>query len=145
MIVARRAFHLHSNIAHIRLMNSKYLYWGATILIALFAVFSGAMYFIAEAPAQTIERLGYPDYFRILLGIGKLIGAVVLLAPLPRSLKEWTYAAFTIDFIMAFVSHAMVGDPVSALIMPVVALALLMTSYAGYHQYVLAEEETMTA
>lgn len=126
-------------------MNSKYLYWGATILIALFAVFSGAMYFIAEAPAQTIERLGYPDYFRVLLGIGKVIGAAALLAPLPRSLKEWTYAAFTIDFSMAFISHAVVGDPVSALIMPVVALALLLTSYAGYHQNILADADKATA
>lgn len=121
-------------------MNSKYLYWGSTVLIALFAAFSGAMYFIAEAPAQTIERLGYPDYLRVLLGIGKLIGAAALVAPLPRSLKEWTYAAFTIDFVMAFISHAVVGDPISAMIMPVVALALLMTSYATYHQYVLAED-----
>lgn len=126
-------------------MNRKYLYWGATLLIALFAVFSGAMYFIAEAPAQTIERLGYPDYVRLLLGAGKIVGAAVLLAPLPRWLKEWTYAAFTIDFSMAFISHAAVGDPVSTLVLPAVALVLLLTSYAGYHRYVLAEEETTTA
>jgi uncharacterized membrane protein YphA (DoxX/SURF4 family) len=121
-------------------MNAKYLYWGATILVALFAALSGAMYFIAEAPAQTIERLGYPDYFRVLLGIGKLVGAAALLAPLPRSLKEWTYAAFTIDFAMAFVSHAVVGDPFSALIMPAVALVVLLTSYGAYHRHVLDEE-----
>lgn len=120
-------------------MNTKYLYWGSTILIALFAAFSGTMYFLADAPAETIERLGYPDYFRSLLGAGKIVGAVALLAPLPRWLKEWTYAAFTIDFTMALISHAVVGDPVSALIMPVVALALLWTSYAAYHRYVLAE------
>jgi hypothetical protein len=126
-------------------MNSKYLYWGATILIAIFAAFSGAMYFIAEAPAQTIERLGYPDYFRVLLGIGKLMGAAALIIPLPRSLKEWTYAAFTIDFVMAFISHLVVGDPASSLVMPVVALALLMISYAAYHQYVLAEKEAAAA
>jgi len=119
-------------------MSTKYLYWGATILVALFAALSGAMYFIAEAPAQTIERLGYPDYFRVLLGIGKLIGAAALLAPLPRSVKEWTYAAFTIDFTMAFISHAVVGDPFSALLMPVVAIAVLLTSYTTYHKHVLA-------
>jgi len=119
-------------------MNAKYLYWGATMLVALFAALSGAMYFLAEAPAQTIERLGYPDYFRVLLGIGKLVGAAALLAPLPRSPKEWTYAAFTIDFTMAFISHAVVGDPFPALLMPVVAVAVLLTSYGAYHKYVLA-------
>ena len=122
-------------------MNAKYLYWGATILIALFAALSGAMYFISDAPAQTIERLGYPDYFHVLLGLGKLVGAVALLIPLPRSLKEWTYAGFTFDFIAAFISHLMVGDPVSSLVMPVVAFILLMISYAAYHRYVLSEEK----
>ena len=123
-------------------MNTKYLYWGATILVALFVAVSGTMYFVAEAPAETIERLGYPDYFRVVLGIGKIAGALALVVPLPRSLKEWTYAAFAIDFGMAFLSHLVVGDPVSALVMPVVALALLLTSYATYHRYVLEETET---
>ena len=120
-------------------MPKKYLYWGSTLLIALFAAFSGSMYFLAEAPAETIERLGYPDYFRVLLGVGKLVGAIALVVPLPRSLKEWTYAAFAIDFGTALVSHAVVGDPVSDLIVPVVALGGLLTSYAAYHQYVLSD------
>ena len=121
-------------------MNAKTLYWGATSLLALFAAVSGAMYFLAEAPAQTIERLGYPDYFHVLLGVGKIVGAVALVVPLPRSLKEWVYAGFTFDFVAAVISHLMVGDPASSLVMPVGALAVLMASYAGYHQYVLAEE-----
>lgn len=120
-------------------MTTKYLYWGATSLLALFSAVSGTMYFLAEAPAQTIERLGYPDYFRVLLGVGKLVGAVALVVPLPRSLKEWVYAGFTFDFAAAFISHLVVGDPASSLVMPVVAFAVLMASYAGYHQYVLAE------
>ena len=122
-------------------MNSKYLYWGTTILISLFATATGAMYFFAQAPAETIRRLGYPDYFRLLLGAAKLGGAIGLLVPLPRSLKEWVYAGLTIDFSMAVVSHAMVGDPVSVVLKPVIALAVLGTSYAGYHQYVLAKGE----
>lgn len=121
-------------------MNAKYLYWGATSLLALFSAFSGTMYFLAETPAQTIERLGYPDYFRVLLGIGKIAGAVALVVPLPRSLKEWVYAGFTFDFSAAVISHLMVDDPASSLVMSVMALALLMTSYAAYHRYVLAEE-----
>ena len=124
-------------------MNSKYVYWGATALIALFSAFSGTMYFVADAPAETIQRLGYPDYFHVLLGIGKLAGAVGLLAPLPRSLKEWVYAGFTFDFSAAIISHIMAGDPVSSIVMPLVALALLLTSYAAYHSYVLGSEEAV--
>ncbi len=36
-----------------------------------------------------IDRLGYPTYFLVILGVWKPLGAVALLAPrLPR-LKEW--------------------------------------------------------
>ncbi|NBB74681.1 MAG: DoxX family protein [Bacteroidetes bacterium] len=118
-------------------MNSKYVYWGSTGFVALFVLFSGAMYFIADAPAESFERLGFPDYFRIQLGIAKLVGGVALLVPLPRWLKEWTYAGFTIDFVSALIAHAAVGDPVASMVMPVVALLLLMASYVSYHRYVL--------
>jgi len=126
-------------------MDSKYFYWGSTILIALLAALSGAMYFVAQMPAETFERLGYPDYFRVLLGIGKLMGAAALLLPLPRSLKEWTYAAFTIDFTAAFISHLAVGDPIGTAIMPVITLLILMASYTGFHKYYLASMDSAAA
>ena len=120
-------------------MNSKYVYWGSTGLVALFMLFSGVMYFIADAPADAFERLGFPDYFRIQLGIAKLVGGVALLIPLPRWLKEWTYAGFSIDFVSALIAHVAVGDPVSTMVMPIVLLAVLMASYGSYHQYVLQD------
>jgi hypothetical protein len=123
-------------------MDSKYFYWGSTILIALLAALSGAMYFVAQMPAETFERLGYPDYFRVLLGVGKLMGAAALLLPLPRSLKEWAYAAFTIDFTSAFISHLAVGDPITTALMPLIALFILMASYTGYHKYYLTSVDS---
>lgn len=116
-------------------MNSKYLYWGATGLLALFMVFSSVLYFVAEAPAATFEQLGFPDYFRIELGVAKMAGAVALVTPVPRVVKEWTYAGFTISFFSAFVAHIAVGDPLSDMVPPVIAFALLMTSYVTYHHY----------
>lgn len=118
-------------------MNSKYVYWGSTGAVALFMLFSGVMYFVADAPAATFEQLGFPDYFRIQLGIAKLIGAVALLVPLPRWLKEWTYAGFAIDFVSALIAHLAVGDPVSTMIAPVVLLVVLFISHGSYHRYVL--------
>lgn len=118
-------------------MNSKYVYWGSTGLVTLFMLFSGVMYFIADAPAETFERLGFPDYFRIQLGVAKLVGGVALLVPLPRWLKEWTYAGFVIDFVSALIAHLAVGDPVSTMVVPVALLAVLMVSYGSYHRYIL--------
>lgn len=122
-------------------MNTKYLYWGSTGLVGLLALASGAMYFI-QPPTETFAHLGFPDYFRIQLGVAKLVGGVALLVPLPRWLKEWTYAGFTIDFGSAVIAHLAVGDPLSSVVTPVVALALLWTSYAGYYQHVLAPDGT---
>lgn len=119
-------------------MRTKYFYWGTTSLVALLALASGTLYFITEAPADTFARLGYPDYFRVQLGVAKLVGGVALLVPLPRWLKEWTYAGFTIDFGSATIAHLAVGDPVSDAVAPVVALVLLWTSHMSYHQYILA-------
>lgn len=119
-------------------MTSRYTYWGTTILVALAAAVMGGMYFIAEGPAQMFQHLGYPDYFRVVLGIAKLIGAVALVVPLHRSIKEWAYAGFTIDFTAALISHAVVGDPITMILMPAGALAILMTSYTAYHRYYLA-------
>ncbi len=121
-------------------MNSKYVYWGSTGLVALFMLVSGVMYFVAEAPAETFEQLGFPDYFRVQLGIAKLVGGVALLVPLPRWLKEWTYAGFAITFVSAFTAHLAAGDPASSLIAPVVALTLLLVSHRSYHRYVLDAE-----
>lgn len=122
-------------------MNTKYLYWGTTGLVALLALASGVMYFVAAAPAETFARLGFPDYFRIQLGIAKIVGGVALLVPLPRWLKEWTYAGFTITFGSAIIAHLAGGDPLSAIVAPVVALALLWTSHLSYRRYVLTSED----
>ena len=116
-------------------MNSKYLYWGTTGLLALFMAASSVWYFVGTEPAASFERLGFPDYFRIQLGIAKMAGAIALVTPVPRAVKEWTYAGFTISFVSAIIAHLAVGDPVSDVAAPVIAFALLVTSYVTYHQY----------
>lgn len=116
-------------------MDSKYLYWITTSLLALFMAASAVLYFVAEGPANSFQRLGFPDYFRIQLGIAKMIGAVALMTPVPRAVKEWTYAGFTISFVSAIIAHTVVGDPLSDIMPPVVAFAILGVSYASYHQY----------
>ena len=116
-------------------MNSKYLHWGTTGLLALFMAASSVWYFVGTEPAASFERLGFPDYFRIQLGIAKMAGAIALVTPVPRAVKEWTYAGFTISFVSATIAHLAVGDPVSDVAAPVIAFALLVTSYVTYHQY----------
>jgi hypothetical protein len=65
---------------------------------------------------------------RVLLGIAKLCGAIVLLVPGLPKLKEWAYAGFTYMWIAATVAHYLAGD--GALVAaPVSLLAALAVSY----------------
>jgi DoxX-like protein len=64
---------------------------------------------------------------RVLLGIGKLAGAIVLLLPRLPTLKEWAYAGFTFMWIAAVVAHYLAADGKSLL--PVALLGMLALSY----------------
>ena len=51
-----------------------------------------------------IEQLGYPQYFLVILGIWKLLGAVALVIPRFPRLKEWAYAGVFFDLTGAVAS-----------------------------------------
>jgi uncharacterized membrane protein YphA (DoxX/SURF4 family) len=106
-------------------------YWLTTIFgPASFVV--GAALHLARTPEvmATLQHLGYPPYFASLLGLWKLAGAVVILAPgLPR-LKEWAYAGFMFDLTAAAASRAFVGDRIADIVAPLGFLALVLASWA---------------
>ncbi|NTX02793.1 DoxX family protein [Myxococcus sp. CA051A] len=116
-------------------MKLKVAYWVVTGLVSLSATVSAFLYLTA-APnmVAAFEHLGYPDYFRTMLGIAKLLGVVALWAPGSRTLREWAYAGFAIDFVAAAVSHTAMGDPLGNTISPLVTLALLLTSHQLWHR-----------
>jgi hypothetical protein len=60
--------------------------------------------------AEAFTHLGFPDYFRVELALAKLLGVVLLLAPVPARLKEWAYAGFAITLGSALIAHLSVGD-----------------------------------
>jgi hypothetical protein len=57
-----------------------------------------------------IERLGYPTYFLVILGVWKLLGAVALVIPRFPRLKEWAYAGVVFNLTGALISHVVSGD-----------------------------------
>lgn len=105
------------------------IYWISTSLLALQLVLASFMYFTAADMKANFEHLGFPAYFRIELGIAKLLAAAVLILPMvPQRLKEWAYVGVAIVFISAFVAHASV-DGASTGIAPLVSLVILAVSY----------------
>ena len=81
-------------------------YWVTTaLLVSELAL--GGVWDIQRAPQVRglIERLGYPLYFLVILGIWKLLGAVALIIPRFPRLKEWAYAGVFFDLTGAVSSQ----------------------------------------
>ena len=115
--------------------RDKIIYWVATAIVALILGFSGTMYFINPDMKEAFLHLGFPDYFRVELGIAKLVAVVLLLVPqMPHRLKEWAYVGAAIVFVSAAIAHASSGDPASNVIMPLVFFGFLIVSYIYYHK-----------
>lgn len=86
-------------------------YWLTTILGPASFLMGGYLG-VTRDPQMlaTLHHLGYPDYFAIILGTWKILGALAVLAPgLPR-LKEWAYAGFFFELTAAAASRMLVGD-----------------------------------
>src|SRR5262252_2083582 len=80
-------------------------YWVTTALV-VFELALGGVWDVLRVPQVRglIERLGYPQYFLVILGIWKLLGAVALVIPRFPRLKEWAYAGVFFDLTGAVAS-----------------------------------------
>lgn len=111
------------------------IYWVATVIFSLVILFGAYNYFTSTEIVVEFRCLGFPDYFRLELGIAKVLGVLALLLPIvPIGFKQFAYAGFTINLISAAIAHASKGDPAMAVVMPFVFLSLLIVSYIYYHK-----------
>jgi hypothetical protein len=85
-------------------------YWIVTMLFCLQMSFTAYAQLRLPQVAQAFIHLGFPAYFRVELSWAKLLGVVLLLAPVPARLKEWAYAGFAINLASALIAHVSVGD-----------------------------------
>ena len=85
-------------------------FWIATLLLCLQMGFTAYAQLSLPQVAEAFNRLGFPDYFRLELAWAKLLGILLLLAPVPGRLKEWVYAGFAFTLVSALIAHFAVGD-----------------------------------
>lgn len=90
--------------------KTRIAFWIVTALFCLQMTFTAYAQLRLPQVADAFRHLGFPNYFRIELSWAKLIGVVLLLAPVPPRLKEWAYAGFAIDITSAVIAHLAVGD-----------------------------------
>lgn len=92
------------------------LFWVFTILFSALMIFSSYGSIIVNDDAKKLihEQLGYPIYFIPFTGYAKLIGAIVILIPGLKIIKEWAYAGLFFDLVaVVYSSIALSGtvDP----------------------------------
>ncbi|WP_243749191.1 DoxX family protein [Mucilaginibacter agri] len=115
--------------------TTKVVYWVFTTIFFLLDSVMPAFTFNTPLAKQGISHLGYPDYFRIELTVGKIIGGLLLILPMvPPRYKEWAYVGFGISIISAFVGHLAVDGMDAQTFIPVVGFAILLISYVCYHK-----------
>jgi hypothetical protein len=85
-------------------------YWIVTALFSMQMGFTAYAQLRLPQVAAMFTHLGFPAYFRAELSWAKLLGVVLLLAPVPARLKEWAYAGFAITLASALVAHFALGD-----------------------------------
>jgi uncharacterized membrane protein YphA (DoxX/SURF4 family) len=106
-------------------------YWGSTALLAFVLLSGGIAYLAHQADAAAgMAQLGYPSYLLVILGVWKVAGGLVVLAPgLPR-LKEWAYAGAVFDLTGAAASHLASGNDARHVVMPIGLTIVALVSWA---------------
>jgi len=105
------------------------VYWMVTALFCLQMSFTAYAELRLPQVSEAFTHLGFPGYFRVELSWAKLLGVVLLLAPVPPRVKEWVYAGFAIDLVSAIIAHLAVGDGPEAWIWAAATSVLWGLSY----------------
>lgn len=91
-------------------------YWIFTVLVAFGMLGSGiAQVLHDKAMIDLITPLGYPVYFLTIIGIWKILAAIVIVIPGYKLIKEWAYAGLFFVMTGAVFSHIAVGDTMASI------------------------------
>ncbi len=111
------------------------IYWTTTIFISLFLLWSSYTYIFSKATISGIRELGFPDHFRVQLGILKLIAVIIIVTPqIPIQYKEWAYSGIILFFITAIVAHTAHKDPFIITVINSILIVITITSYKYLHK-----------
>jgi len=84
----------------------KIAYWIVTIVMCCLFLYSAQMYFFnTEMVKGFFGSLNFPTWVVIPLAILKVAGVIAILTDLSSVLREWAYAGFFYDVILATGAH----------------------------------------
>ncbi len=106
----------------------KIVYWLSTAVMCLIFLFSASMYFTKyEMVSGFFNHLGFPVWIIYPLAVAKVLAVIAILSNKSKLLKEWAYAGFFFDAVLAVGAHYMVGDSVG--LSAIVIVAILVSRF----------------
>jgi hypothetical protein len=112
------------------LKTTKIVYYAATGVLSLMMLGSAGLYIFNHVEVMEIfTRLGFPTYIIYPLAAAKILGLIAIWANVSRILKEWAYAGFFFNFVLALSAHLHAGDGEFGL--AAAALLALVVSYVA--------------
>jgi hypothetical protein len=112
--------------------RNKIIYWIVTGLLTVLMLMSAVMYFMNyEMVSATFLKLGFPTFVIYPLAIAKILGLIAILSKKSKLLKEWAYAGFFFDFVLAFFAHIVAQDGEFAPALIAIVLLIVSRIYDG--------------
>ena len=108
-------------------------YYSITGLLTALVAMGATRYFVDHQWAvDEFNKLGFPEWLVYTLGVAKFAGLAVIWLVKSNTIKQWAYAGFTFNFLMAIGAHLAAGD--GEAIGGGIALVLLAGSYFFYQR-----------
>lgn len=105
-------------------------YWITTVVSAMAFMIPGIGNFTHQPHfAADMAHLGYPSYFLTIFGLWKILGAITIMTPNLKRLKEWAYAGMIFDLTGAAFSRISSHDEIIMAIIPLLILCVVITSW----------------
>ena len=108
--------------------SQKILFWITTVILTGIMLFSVYNYFFNhEIIKGFFEGYNYPTYLVYPLAIVKLLGLLAIWGNFSSFLKEWAYAGFFFNTLLAFVAHIHADD--GGYLFALIAFICVLISY----------------
>lgn len=112
-----------------------WIYYASTGLLVVGLLLMGVSNLAHAAPvAESMSALGLPGYVITIVGAAKLVAVLGIVQPRSESLRQWAYAGLTFLFMGAVLVHVLNGDPPGRTAVPLIALAVVVTSLISEHR-----------
>jgi len=104
------------------------IFYLATVVLTAIMLFSIYNYFFNyDVIARFFESMGYPTYLIYPLALAKILGLIAIWGNFSKWIKEWAYAGFFYDTLLAFFAHFMISD--GQHLFAVIAFTAVLISY----------------